>query len=264
MKKILFTLIIVVCSISLFGQTANFDTPRVIVKDTLRVLSVFELDSNMFNSTTQESVEDTILASKDYVDGKAAGLDSIMDIDSEYWAKIYLNGAVVDSFQVDSTYHSVYSDTTTYAENGVDSLSYDSEYYIKTYLNSVAQDSALVDSVHHAVKSDTATVALNIAEKSVYQITLPGAGSVSTRVASAISVPDGWSLTGDGLDLIITHNMDRWGAGTKIQENTSGTIWQELRNTPSDNGFANLSSNQCKIYSLATVAKPIKIYITFE
>lgn len=103
--------------------------------------------------------------------------------------------------------------------------------------------------------------------KTIYSITLPASSTVAGRVALAVEgvdYPDGWVLQGDGYDLIVNHNMGRWGVDVKVFSNITGTVRQQLRNTAAENGFSSLDSNTVKISSLATIYTKIIIYIIFE
>lgn len=107
----------------------------------------------------------------------------------------------------------------------------------------------------------------NGAMKNVYSITLPGASNVAGRIALAVEgvdYPVGWVLAADGLNLSVTHNLGRWVTDVKVFAKTTGTQRQQLRDTAAENGLTALSSNELKVYSLATISKDIVIYLTFE
>ena len=107
----------------------------------------------------------------------------------------------------------------------------------------------------------------NGAMKNVYSITLPGASNVAGRIALAVEgvdYPVGWVLSADGLNLSVTHNLGRWATDVKVFAKTTGTQRQQLRDTAAENGLTALSSNELKVYSLATISKDIVIYLTFE
>ena len=107
----------------------------------------------------------------------------------------------------------------------------------------------------------------NGAMKNVYSITLPGASNVAGRIALAVEGVDyqvGWVLAADGLNLSVTHNLGRWVTDVKVFAKTTGTQRQQLRDTAAENGLTALSSNELKVYSLATISKDIVIYLTFE
>lgn len=230
MKKLI-TIFLVALSFYCSAQS-DPEGIKVTAYEVLKTEGDLVIANDTVNSTTQMSSTDTVLGTKEYIDSKAAGLDSIMDIDLEYFSDIYLNGSVVDSFLIDSVYHAVFADTSKFSENS-------------TY-------------------ADTATVALNTAEQTVYSIVLPSSNSVYGRIQTPTSLPDGWTLTDDGINLIITHNLDRWSANVTVKSNTSGTIWDQQLNTAAYSYYSDLSSNQIKIYSLCTAYKPIRINIIFE
>ena len=100
--------------------------------------------------------------------------------------------------------------------------------------------------------------------KTIWHITLPYATSVAGRIALATDYPAGWTLTADGLNLVVTHNLNRWCTDVKVFAKTTGTQRQQLRLTASDNGLTALSTNQAEVFSLATIAKDIVVYLYFE
>lgn len=103
--------------------------------------------------------------------------------------------------------------------------------------------------------------------KMIYSITLPTASSVYDRVNLAVEgvdYPTGWVLTSDGVNILITHNLNRWCTDVKVFSKGSGTERQQLRLSAAENGLIDLSANQTKILSLGTILKPIVIYLTFE
>ena len=100
--------------------------------------------------------------------------------------------------------------------------------------------------------------------KTIWHITLPYATSVAGRIALATDYPAGWTLTADGLNLVVTHNLGRQCTDVKVFAKTTGTQQQQLRGTAAENGLTSLSSNQLEVFSLATIAKDIVVYLTFE
>jgi len=105
------------------------------------------------------------------------------------------------------------------------------------------------------------------AAKPIYSITLPYSTTVAGRIALAVSgvdYPSGWTLTADGLNLVVTHNLTRWASNVSVFAKTTGTERQQLFNTAAYNGITCLSSNALKVYSLATISKDIVIYLNFE
>lgn len=103
--------------------------------------------------------------------------------------------------------------------------------------------------------------------KSIYSITLPYSTTVAGRIALAVSgvdYPSGWILTADGLNLVVTHNLNRWTSNVTVFAKTTGTERQQLFNTAAYNGITCLSDDAVKIFSLATISKDIVIYLNFE
>jgi hypothetical protein len=113
----------------------------------------------------------------------------------------------------------------------------------------------------------TALRALSGSVKNIYSITLPYASSVAGRIAAAtagVDYPSGWTLTADGLNILVTHGLGRWVSNVTVFAKIYATARQQLFNTSAYNGIICLNNNQVVIYSLANVAQPIVIYLTFE
>lgn len=102
------------------------------------------------------------------------------------------------------------------------------------------------------------------AKKNIYHITLPYSTTVAGRISLATDYPSGWTLTANGVNLVVTHNLGRQCTDVKVFAKTTGTQQQQLRGTAAENGLTSLSSNQLEVFSLATIAKDIVVYLTFE
>jgi len=100
--------------------------------------------------------------------------------------------------------------------------------------------------------------------KTIWHITLPYATSVAGRIALATDYPAGWTLTANGVNLVVTHNLGRWCTDVKVFSIINGTQRQQLRLSAAENGLTALSANQAEVYSLATIAKDIVVYLYFE
>jgi hypothetical protein len=96
-----------------------------------------------------------------------------------------------------------------------------------------------------------------------FTITLPSAGSVASRIAGATEVPAGWTLTADGLNIDIEHNLGRYCNGVTVWATTTAPANQMLKGTAAENGITNVDTNNTKILSLATILKEIYIFISF-
>ena len=100
--------------------------------------------------------------------------------------------------------------------------------------------------------------------KTIWHITLPYATSVAGRIALATDYPAGWTLTANGVNLVVTHNLGRWCTDVKVFSIINGTQRQQLRLSAAENGLTALSANQAEVYSLSTIAKDIVVYLYFE
>ena len=104
--------------------------------------------------------------------------------------------------------------------------------------------------------------------KNCYSITLPTSTTVAGRVAGAVEgtdYPTGWVLSAgvSPVDLYISHGLNKRFSSVSIFAIT-GTEEQQLFNTAAYNGFKTPSVNEAIIQSLATINKPIKIYLMTE
>jgi hypothetical protein len=101
------------------------------------------------------------------------------------------------------------------------------------------------------------------APAATFTITLPSAGSVNDRITGATEVPSGWTLTPDGLNINIEHNLGRYCNAVTVFATTTSPANQQLTNTAAYNGLTNVDTNNTKILSLATILKEIRIFISF-
>jgi len=102
----------------------------------------------------------------------------------------------------------------------------------------------------------------------IIAISLPSASTVAARISGAISgvdYPSGWVLAAgvSPVDLSIAHNLNRRVANVTVVAIT-GTEEQALFNTAAFNGWKTPNVNSLLVQSLATITKPIKIYILFK
>ncbi len=103
---------------------------------------------------------------------------------------------------------------------------------------------------------------------SEYSIILPSNSTVAGRCLMPTLLPDGWSVsaTGSGVDLLITHNLNRYITNVTIFS-IDGTTGSE-RLLLSNAAFSGILSNSNKlsliVESLATVPTAIRINLTFN
>lgn len=112
--------------------------------------------------------------------------------------------------------------------------------------------------------SGNATTYSFSSSKSIFSINLPYASTVAGRIALATDYPAGWTLTANGVNLVVTHNLGRWCTDVKVFSVINGTQRQQLRLSAAENGLTALSANQAEVYSLSTIAKDIVVYLYFE
>lgn len=98
---------------------------------------------------------------------------------------------------------------------------------------------------------------------SVFSITLPSAASVAARVSAVIDKPTGWTLTADGLNLDIQHNLGRYTANVTVWAVNYAAEYQQLAGTAAHNGLT-MTNMKLSILSLATIQVQIVIYVILE
>lgn len=100
-------------------------------------------------------------------------------------------------------------------------------------------------------------------------LTMPSGNSVQERIdgmTEGVDYPTGWVLTADGLNLLITHNLGRNLADVTVWANISGDTFNKLEGTSAyatGGLYSYNSANESAIFSLATIQKPINIYLFF-
>ena len=145
-------------------------------------------------------------------------------------------------------------------------------YGDKTDLNAVTEilkQVAAADMNEIKAVVNAAVNALNSAvagEQYVFTVDLPSGASVAARIAAAVEgtdYPTGWVLSvgSSALDLVITHNLTRRVGSVTVFLTPSGTIQQQLTGTSAYSAIYTDDAQSCRIASLATVLKPISIYL---
>ena len=228
MKNLLLVLFLLISSIA-FGQIKRYEieaTKRFILKgDTLK-------------NTTALTANDTLMATKDYVLSVAGA------------------GNVWDSLSYNVNTGNI---VWWYAGSKIDSVSTDNRYL------------KIADSTDYITPYEFTTTLNEMSVQTVFEIRLPSSTTVAGRIAGAVECtdyPTGWILTAGAspVDLIIQHDMGTRRVASVTVWAVDGTYEQQLFNTAAYNGIkGRYESNQWLwIQSLATIQKPIKIYITFR
>ncbi len=103
------------------------------------------------------------------------------------------------------------------------------------------------------------------ASQVVFHISMPlGSGTVQGRIDVTTDLPPGWILTADGINLIVTHGLDRRVFGVTVWGKTGGTVEQELYDTNRYTLIESTDSNTAKIYGLSLFPGEIVVRIAFE
>jgi hypothetical protein len=98
---------------------------------------------------------------------------------------------------------------------------------------------------------------------------MPTGTSVQERINGMVEgtdYPTGWVLTADGLNLIITHNLGRNLADVTVWANISGDTFNKLEGTSAHATgglYSYNSANESAVFSLASLQKPINVYLFF-
>jgi len=131
-----------------------------------------------------------------------------------------------------------------------------------TFNTSTGDLSFLINSVVDFTVSLEGRYALSSEVKQdVYEMTLPASTTVAGRISGA-TLPSGWSIAADGVDLVVTHNEGRRVAYVSVFA-VDGTQEQQLFDTAAYNGIITADTNTLRIQSLATINKVIKVYTLF-
>lgn len=208
---------------------------------TLEASDYFILDSDTMRATTQVDLNDTTMATKQYVlntAGAGNGWDSLLWNASTGYVVWYYDGSPIDSINIDNRYLKI-ADSTDYA------TSYDLEYYVDS-LSTLFQGSV----------------------QYVYEINLPSSTTVSGRCLAAsegTDYPSGWTVEQGtyAVDLKVTHNLDRRVANVTVFAIT-GDQERQLFGNAAFSGIYTDSDSILVVESLATIQKDIVIYIVFK
>ena len=190
------------------------------------------------------------------------------------FSQLFSNNTAL-SFSVDGStnWHSKYAVGDYYMRVSDDyGATWSAAFPISNTTHSLLSDLAWSDSGHTGTASTyagfdadgNATTYSFSASKHIYHITLPYSTTVAGRIALATDYPAGWTLTANGVNLVVTHNLGRWCTDVKVFSIINGTQRQQLRLSAAENGLTALSANQAEVYSLATIAKDIVVYLYFE
>ena len=222
MKKLL-TILFVFVAIASNAQLKGYS---------VEAIDYFVLNGDTAKQTTQVDVNDTTLATKQYVlntAGAGNGWDSLTWNPSTGQIVWWYAGAKIDSINTDNRYVELADSTTQYLTP---------------------------DSINNLISSAGTQVA--------YTIVLPSAATVAGRITGTISVPSGWTLTDDGSDLVITHSLGRRVASVDVTYVVSGTQDRHLVNfNNAYTGLVSADSNNLTIENLTTIQREINIYILF-
>lgn len=225
MKKII-TILFVLISFSAYSQTKGW---------TIEAFKEFILTGDSLRATTQIDVNDTTLATKQYVlntTGAGNGWDSLTWNNTTGQIVWWYAGSRIDSMNIDNRYV-LLSDST-------------SQYLTADSINNLVNQSGM---------------------QAVYSITLPSSTTIAGRIAGAIDVPSGWTLSegANSANLDIQHNLGRRVANVSVTYLLSGTEYKAL--VPFNNAYSTWSTqdtNNLRIEGLTTIQKTIQIFITFE
>ena len=289
MKRIFLIVVFMISSIFVFSQNPEglegFVGLKYIGSDTANVVNLF-IGNDQLSNTTNQSATDTIIVTLEYLQSFVVGgdtLESDIAVDSlsfdsstdllSYYNKNVELGSVSIERIVTAASTTVVDNGGYYGGSNVEAILDEigqallTVIYTETdpvYLASQAANITSTDIINLGNLSGINTGDQDILEQSVYSITLPYASTVAGRIALATEYPDGWILTADGLNIIITHGLGRRLANAEVFANTSGTIEQLLTGTSAANGIFSLDVNTVKLNSLATIPFPIIIYLTLN
>ncbi len=300
MKRILLGLVLCIFAGSVYSQAGGQDFQgivglKMLSSDTVEVKEIFDFNGEVFVGTTQTSPADNELATKAYVDGGGFEGITILGFDKETGiANIATTEGVVDTALFEGRYGYLTSDTILIRNDSiilgnskgvplldviVDSVTTEfnvatgdlSTYwyigatqYGPTVENLDGRNVLYSDSTDiYYSQHDVDSLLLIAGQQNDFTITLPSAGSVFDRIAGATEVPAGWTLTADGLNINIEHNLGRYCNAVAVFATSTAPANQRLDDTAAENGLINIDTNNTKILSLATILKEIRIFVSF-
>jgi len=226
MKKVILIASLIFLNFASYSQTRD---------ELIEAFKEFILTGDSLRATTQIDINDTTLATKQYVlntAGSGNGWDSLTWDNTTGDVIWWYAGTRIDSMNIDDRYV-LLSDST-------------SQYLTADSINNLVSQSGM---------------------QAVYRITLPINGTLSGSATAATDIPAGWSLSVSGGDLQINHGLGRYSSAVNIRYNTSGSSYRQLRNFDNAySGVLDVDNNNLTIESISTfyTAYELRITIIFE
>ena len=117
---------------------------------------------------------------------------------------------------------------------------------------------------------DVDSLLLIAGQQNVFSITLPINGTLAGSIAAAVEgtdYPTGWVLSASGVNLLIEHNLSRYGANVNVSYNISSTNYKFLRPfVDAYQGWTNLDDDNVRVETISTryTQSILKIYLLLE
>ena len=245
MKRIAILISLLIVGLTMSAQ--NSESDEITLRDSMMIYN------NSTKSTIIEALTDGTVRLKNIA-------DPISDSDgvSKLWVLNQGGVTPVDS----SSFNELNGDLYLWKSGvAVDTTSLDVGYFAVGDLSDYVPLSG--SEIIYVTPSQLSDSIVDNASQSTFTIKLQSALSVGDRLAIAPVFPAGWTLTADGLNLDIEHNLGRYCTNVTVFATDTDPANQQLRNTAAHNGVVNIDTNNIKIISLATILKEIRIFISF-
>jgi hypothetical protein len=194
------------------------------------------------------------------------GLDIQFSIDNDtLWHYPWVNGDLFMRLSAD--FGVTWTDGIYLAYSPSDSAGWTDAFFDETTGNLNFLKGAVLD---ETVNLDDRYALIADAAKSVFPISLPINGTLAGSIAAAVEgtdYPVGWVLTASSGNLLIEHNLGRYGADVTVSYNLSGTEYKFLRPfVDAFQGYTNLDDNNFRVETISTryTQSILKLYIIIE
>lgn len=200
----------------------------------------FVLDADTFNSTTQVSSNDTIVATRQFVLNQSAsgnGWDSL-------------------TYSIDSLYY-----VWMYDGNRLDSIG-------RTGIFIQIADSVSNKPFNYVTHNQLDSAISQGGEQVNFWFILPANASLVLSAQNAIGLPPGWTVSVSGSDLIVNHNLGRGMMAVHISNSTTTDYpWRQYRTFGEGyTGLLNTTSNSFTIEGIISeyTSFNLRVQISFE
>lgn len=241
-KKISVISVLLMMSFISFSQE---DTYTLRVRQEARIDTVLYLNGAKLSIDTTTATDGQVIKRIAGVWTNGSGGEGSASVDSLTWGNNgiihwWISGSISDSLDTKGTYI-LLTDSSKFisvADSGI------------TFYNKNQTDQLINNTV-----------------KNIYTFTLPVAGTLAQSIALVSDLPDGWTLTASGTNLLIEHNLNRSLANVGVKYNQSGTIYRSL--VPYQTAFNTFQDNDLNNAQIISISNyftqyALKVHLTFD